>query len=52
MLSPDAEEMDRAIMYHAEWHAGKEEDPEKAKAIFEQAQNCLIERVLEAAGEE
>ncbi len=52
LLIPDVQEMDRAIVNHAEWHAGKEKDPEKAKAVFEQIQNYLVKQVLEAASRE
>ena len=46
LLIPDVKEMDRAIFYHAECHAGKEKDPVQAKALFEQIQNYLIKQVL------
>ena len=46
LLIPDVKEMDRAVVYHAECHAGKEKDPVKAIALFEQIQNYLIKQVL------
>jgi len=52
LLIPDVKEMDRAIVYHAECHAGKETDPVKAKALFEQIQNYLVKQVLVVTSEE
>jgi len=49
-LLPDVAEMDRAIMMHAESHAKKENDPEKAEAVFVEIQDYLIKQVLAAAG--
>jgi hypothetical protein len=52
LLVPDVKEMDRAIINHADSHARKEKDPDKAEAVFEQIQNYLVEQALEASCEE
>ena len=52
LLVPDVKEMDRAIINHANAHARKEKDPQKAEAVFEQIQNYLVEQALAAATKE
>ena len=51
LLMPDVKEMERTIAAHAESHAQKEKDPKKAKVLFEQIQDSLIQQVLIMASE-
>jgi hypothetical protein len=46
LLVPNAREMDRAIELHANKHALKENNPERAEASFKQIQQDLVQKTL------
>lgn len=51
LLIPSVKQMDIAIVKHAQSHAEKEKNSEKAKAIFEEIEDYLVEQVLLLASE-
>jgi hypothetical protein len=46
LILPDIKQMDKAINYHANEHASKEQDAKKAEQTYDRIQEALIKQLL------